>query len=76
MRRRIMKGQASRLGRMIRKMLLPALLPARCVCVYSLVGSGERRKPRRTGHFGVRVRTRSVYLNCYGRARPNYRMMK
>jgi len=26
----------------------------RCFCVYSLADSGERRKPRRTGHFGVR----------------------
>jgi len=25
-----------------------------CFCVYSLADSGERRKPRRTGHFGVR----------------------
>jgi len=42
----------------------------RCFCAYGLADSGERRKPRRTGHFGVRgVKTRSVSW-------PSTRMMK
>ena len=70
---RIRTERASRLGRRIRKLydVLSALLSALLLRL-QLADSGERRKPRRTGHLGVRgVRTRSVHLNCHGRARPN-----
>ena len=70
-------GASESSGRRIRKLcdVLSALLSALLtvlLCVYGLADSGERRKPRRTGHFvSGGVRTRSVYLNCHGRARPN-----
>jgi len=45
----------------------------RCFCVYSLAVSGERRNPRRTGHFGVRgIRTRGLSWPSMAK----YRMMK
>ena len=72
--RRIRTGRASRLGRRIDvfSALLSALLSALFFCFYSLADSGERRKPRRTGHSGVRGdRDKELYLNCHGRARPN-----
>jgi len=74
MRMRIRTGRASRLGLRIRKMydvliaLLSALLSA--FTVWRIVGRGENPVGPGTSVSGG-VRTRSVYLNCHGRARQN-----
>jgi len=48
----------------------------RCFCVYSLADSGERRKPRRTGHFGVRGQDKGCVLKLSWPSTAEYRMMK
>ena len=49
----------------------------RCFCVYSLADSGERRKPRRTGHFGVRGgQDKECVLKLSWPSMAEYRMMK
>ena len=58
--RRIRTGRASRLGRRIRCAFCVASCVAFAFTIWRIVGIGENL-----------VRTRSVYLNCHGRARPN-----
>jgi len=49
----------------------------RCFCVYSLADSGERRKPRRTGHFGVRGgQDKEGVLKLSWPSTAEHRMMK
>jgi len=44
---------------------------------YSLADSGERRKPRRTGHFGVRGgQDKECVLKLSWPSTAEYRMMK
>jgi len=52
--------------------LLSALL-AVLLCVYSLADSGERRKPRRTGHFGE---DKECVFKLSWPSTAEYRMMK
>ena len=76
MRRRIRTGRASRLGRRIRCAICVAFCVAFCG-VYSLADSGERRKPRRTGHFGVRGgQDKECVLKLPWPSTAEYRMMK
>jgi len=48
----------------------------RCFGVYSLADSGERRKPRRTGHFGVLEGQDKSVLKLSWPSTAEYRMMK
>jgi len=49
----------------------------RCFCVYSLADSGERRKPRRAGHPGVRRgQDKEFVLKLSWPSTAEYRMMK
>jgi len=57
--------------------LLSALFSALFFCFYSLADSGERRKPRRTGHSGVRRGSgQGVVLKLSWPSTAEYRMMK
>ena len=47
-----------------------------CFCVYSLADSGERKKPRRTEHFGVRGSGQGCALKLSWASTAEYRMMK
>ena len=49
----------------------------RCFCVYNLADSGERRKPRRTGHSGVRGgQDKGFVLKLSWPSTAEYRMME
>ena len=73
-------GRASRLERRIRCVFLLCFLRCflRCfLCFYSLADSGERRKPRRTGHSGVRGgQDKEFVFKLSWPSTAEYRMMK
>jgi len=76
---RIRTGRASRLGRRIRCVFCFAFCVVFCVvfCFYSLADSGERRKPRRTGHSSVRGgQDKGFVLKLSWPSTAEYRMMK
>ena len=76
---RIRTGRASRLGRSIRCVFCFVFCVVFCVvfCFYSLADSRERRKPRRTGHSGVRGgQDKGFVLKLSWPSTAEYRMKK
>ena len=56
---------------------LPCFLRCFLRCFYSLADSGERRKPRRTGHFGARGgQDKECVFKQSWPSTAEYRMMK